>query len=138
MAAVPLNRASTTSFLAASSDAAKHRECVEVRDTDALIAPAEKIIAAEHHVPEGAGHCLHERMVLPWLIGGMGVLGVAAVGGSLFLIDGWRAAALGVVWVLLGYAVAWSVVWGAGLFRAADEKHVEERIIHDEEMSRRV
>ena len=102
--------------------------------TERFTGPAspEKIIAAERHVPEGVGPSLHEGAVLPWLIGGMGVVGLLAVASSLYLIDGWRATAIGVVWVLMGYAVAWSVVWGAGMFRAADEKHIEEHIIADD------
>ncbi len=93
-------------------------------------AVTEPELVAEHqkHMPEGQGAMVEERNMTPWV---MAILATSVlVAGALVigLSFGWVAAIVGIVWLLMGYAVSWSVVWGAGLFRARDEEIVEEKV----------
>jgi len=101
------------------------------RQTVSAAAP-ELAVELQQQMPEGSGALVEERQMLPWLIGGLAtaglIIGAIIIGWS----SGWAAAATGIVWLLMGYAVAWSVVWGAGLLRARDEEIVEAKVVHGE------
>jgi hypothetical protein len=88
-----------------------------------------------HQMPEGAGPAANERRVVPWVVGGLAVIGLVVVGSVIGLSEGWRAGLVAVVLVLLAYCVSWIVVWGAGVMRAKDEAvaagEVEELFIED-------
>lgn len=107
---------------------------VVVVERTTIIAPKhnpeldEAILRAEHHMPDGRGTSAHERAYLPWLIAGLAIFGVVGIFVLLTLTDNWQAGLLGAGWVMGGYCVAWIVVWGAGLARASDEKHIEETL----------
>ena len=96
------------------------------------VSAAEPDLAVEHqeNMPEGSGAVLEERQMLPWLVGGLATAGLIVGAVIIGWSSGWAAAVTGIVWLLMGYAVAWSVVWGAGLLRARDEEIVEEKIVH--------
>ena len=92
----------------------------------------ELVVEHQKHMPDGQGVMVEERVLFPWVVGGLATLvliaGAILIGSSV----GWIAAVVGIVWLLMGYAVSWSVVWGAGLFRAQDEQTVETMLDHGE------
>lgn len=90
--------------------------------------PEYVVLDIERHVsPEGAGPAMHERL-LPVLMSGMALLGIAIIGVVLGVAGGWRAALLGIGAVLTGCAVAWIVVWGAGVMRAREEQRTSDEV----------
>ncbi|MCC6321566.1 MAG: hypothetical protein IT438_09060 [Phycisphaerales bacterium] len=93
-------------------------------------APAEQLRKAESHIPDGPSALAYEAPILPWVIGALAAVGIGVVA-FLMSPSGWRAVLIGEVWLLMGYAVSWIVVWGAGLMRARDEHEIEEHIIQD-------
>lgn len=96
------------------------------RDHEAV--PEDVVLDVERHVsPEGAGPTMRERM-LPVLMSGLAVLGVAIVGTVLGVASGWRAALLGIGAVMTGCSVGWIVVWGAGVARAREERYVRDEV----------
>jgi hypothetical protein len=85
--------------------------------------------AVEHRtVPEGAPPRTGERHWMPALMVGLALVALAVVVTAMYLADGWEAAGIAAVWVMLFYAVSCGVVWGAGLMRARDEDQVVHRI----------
>lgn len=90
--------------------------------------PPELVLDVERHMPDGAGPTATERLLMPWVVGVLAVLGVVVVGTVLGFSAGWRAAIIGIGWVLLAYLVSWIVVWGAGLLRAKEEREISEEI----------
>jgi len=90
--------------------------------------PPAEILQAEHREPDGMGVMVHEHRVTPWLIGGLGVAGLAIVCGSMFAVGGVQAAVVGGAWLIAGYAAAWSVVWGASVLRARDDVEIEDQL----------
>lgn len=93
------------------------------------LAPDDELLRAERKNPEGAPALAHEWLYTPWLMGALAVIGLIVVGSVMGAAAGWRAALLGIVWLMLGYAVSWIVVWGAGLMRLKEEQELEEIII---------
>lgn len=98
-------------------------EVVEVRASDA------EMFKGEHTTPDGSAAMPHERQYLPWMVGGLAAGGLLIVGTGMFLVGGVQAMAVGLAWVLAGYAVAWIVVWAAGLARAREEAEIERGIV---------
>ena len=96
---------------------------VGVRASDA------EMFKGEHTTPDGSAAMPHERQYLPWVVGGLAVGGLLIVGIGMFLVGGVQAMAVGLAWVLAGYAVAWIVVWAAGLARAREEAEIEREIV---------
>lgn len=96
---------------------------VGVRASDA------EMFKGEHATPDGSAAMPHERQYLPWVMGGLAVGGLVIVGTGMFLVGGVQAMAVGLAWVLAGYAVAWIVVWAAGLARAREEEDIERQIV---------
>jgi hypothetical protein len=95
------------------------------RATDKPHASDVEMFHAEEKTPDGPAANPHERLVWPWLMAGMGILGLVGVGTVMYVRGGWDAAAVGVTWLGLGYAVSWIVVWAAGLLRAKEEHEIE-------------
>jgi hypothetical protein len=93
-------------------------------------AATEPDLVVEHqkHMPDGQGAMVEEAATLPWV---MGILAtIVLIAGALVIgfTMSWTAALVGIVWLVMGYAVSWSVVWGAGLCRASDERIVEAKL----------
>jgi hypothetical protein len=86
------------------------------------------VAAHQQNMPEGPGAVVEERKQLPWLIAVFATTVLVAGAIIIGVRFGWIAGIVGIVWLLLGFAVSWSVVWGAGLLRARDEEIVEEKI----------
>lgn len=88
----------------------------------------ELVIEHQKHMPDGQGVLVEERAILPWVAGALAtavlIAGAIMIGATV----GWIAAVVGIVWLVMGFAVSWSVVWGAGLLRAQDERLVEEKL----------
>ncbi|HVU62380.1 MAG TPA: hypothetical protein VHC70_00275 [Phycisphaerales bacterium] len=84
-----------------------------------------EMFRAEEKTPDGPGANPHERRVWPWVMVGLGAVGLIGVGVVMYLHGGWDSAAVGLTWVGMGYAVAWIVVWAAGLMRAKEEREIE-------------
>jgi hypothetical protein len=87
-----------------------------------------ELFKAEHAMPDGSAAMPHERQYIPWMIAGLAIAGLVIVGLGMFAVGGLSAAIVGLVWVLMGYAVAWSVVWMAGLIRVKEEHEIEEAL----------
>ncbi len=87
-----------------------------------------EMLRAEHTTPDGSAALPHEGRYLPLLIGGLATGGLLIVGIGMFIVGGVQAMAMGLAWVLAGYAVAWIVVWAAGVARAREEAEIEREI----------
>lgn len=110
------------------------RRIIESRGERIVPALSESAIRrAESHNPDGAPADPSEFQRVPRLLVVLAVMGIIVVAGVLGSTGDWRAALLGIVWLILGYAVSWSVVWVTGLIRAREEREItEEHIIgHD-------
>ena len=83
----------------------------------------------EHTTPDGSGAMAHEGRYLGWVVGLLAAGGLLIVGVGMFIVGGVQAMAVGLAWVLAGYAVAWIVVWAAGLARAREEQEIEREIV---------
>lgn len=92
--------------------------------------PLDGVLIAEHekHMPEGVGAVSEERWKWPWVAGGLGTVGLIVGAVVLGVTVNWMAAVVAIVWLLMGYAVAWSVVWGAGVMRSGDEAEAERKV----------
>lgn len=104
--AVPLGRASSA----------------EPHATDA------EMFEGEHVTPDGSAAMPHERRFLRLMVGGLATMGLLIVGVSMYVVGGVQAMAMGLTWVLAGYAVAWIVVWAAAMARAREEAEIEREI----------
>jgi hypothetical protein len=87
-----------------------------------------ELLNADHALPDGTPSDAHERRTTPWLIGGLAIFGLVLVGTVMFIADGVEAMFVALTWMIVGYSVAWIVVWAAGLLRARDEKEVEDAL----------
>ncbi len=96
---------------------------VGIRASDA------EMFKAEHTTPDGSGAMAHEGRYLGWVVGLLAAGGLLIVGVGMFIVGGVQAMAVGLAWVLAGYAVAWIVVWAAGLARAREEQEIEREIV---------
>lgn len=96
---------------------------VEVHASDA------EMFKAQHTTPDGSGAHAHEGRYLGWVVGLLAAGGLLIVGAGMFIVGGVQAMAVGLAWVLAGYAVAWIVVWAAGLARAREEAQIEREIV---------
>jgi hypothetical protein len=95
------------------------------RPTDKPHASDVEMFHAEKKTPDGSASNPHERLVWPWLMAALGILGLVGVGVVMYVRGGWDAAVVGVTWLGMGYAVSWIVVWAAGLIRAKEEHEIE-------------
>ena len=87
-----------------------------------------EMFKGEHSTPDGSAAHPHERRFLGVMVGGLATMGLLIVGVSMFIVGGVQAMAMGLTWVLAGYAVAWIVVWAAGIARAKEEAEIEREI----------
>ncbi|HMN39566.1 MAG TPA: hypothetical protein PKE29_01890 [Phycisphaerales bacterium] len=87
-----------------------------------------ELFQAQTRAPDGPGAMLHEERIWPRLAAVLALIGLVAVGAWLYLRDGWGAATMGVVWLIMGYAVAWIVVWAAGLARVREQHEIEREL----------
>jgi hypothetical protein len=87
-----------------------------------------EMFKAEHETPDGSAALPHERQYLKWVVGGLASAGLLVVGISMYAVGGVQAMAVGMTWVIAGYAVAWIVVWAAGMARAREEAEIEREI----------
>ncbi len=87
-----------------------------------------ELFQAETKTPDGPAAILHEDRIWPRLAAALALAGLLVVGVLLYARDGWGAAAMGMVWLGMGYAVACIVVWAAGLARARDEHEIEREL----------
>lgn len=92
----------------------------------------ELVIEHQKHMPDGQGVLVEEGTVLPWVAGALATIVLIAGAVVIGATVGWSAAVVGIVWLIMGFAVSWSVVWGAGLLRMQDERIVEEKLDHGE------
>lgn len=94
------------------------------------LTPLDEVLIVEHekHMPEGVGILPEERRLWPWVAGALATAGLVAGALVLGATVNWVAAVVGIVWLIMGYAVAWSVVWGAGLLRSGDEIEAERKV----------
>ncbi|MBX3404382.1 MAG: hypothetical protein KF699_13305 [Phycisphaeraceae bacterium] len=92
--------------------------------------PLDEVLIIEHekHMPEGVGILPEERRLWPWVAGGLATAGLLIGAVVIGATVNWLAAAVGIIWLLMGYAVAWIVVWGAGLMRSQDEVEAEHKV----------
>ncbi len=108
------------------------RQVIDLPPPTHAVTEPELVIEHQKHMPDGPGMMIEERAALPWAVGGLAtlglILGAVVIGATL----NWTAAVVGIVWLLMGYAVAWIVVWGAGLCRVHDEAEVESLLDHGE------
>ena len=92
--------------------------------------PLDEVLIVEHekHMPEGVGAMAEERRIWPWVAGALATVGLIVGAVVIGATVDWSAAVVGVIWLLMGYAVAWIVVWGAGLMRDGDEVEAEHKV----------
>jgi hypothetical protein len=108
-------------------DGVTHRPVLPAKEGTRSATDAE-MLRAEHKTPDGSAASPHEGRYLPLLIGGLAIGGLLIVGIGMFVVGGVQAMAMGLTWVLAGYAVAWIVVWAAGMARAKEEAEIEREI----------
>lgn len=96
--------------------------------------PLDEVLIVEHekHMPEGVGIVPEERRIWPWVAGALATVGLIIGAVVIGATVGWSAAVVGIIWLLMGYAVSWIVVWGAGLLRAGDEREAERKVDNGE------
>ena len=87
-----------------------------------------EMFEGEHMTPDGSAAFPHERRFLRRMVGGLATMGLLVVGVSMYIVGGVQAMAMGLTWVLAGYAVAWIVVWAAAMARAKEEAEIEREI----------
>ena len=99
--------------------------------TDAKRPPADPVhdaLVDKHfqHTPEGKPAVHHEGKISLEVGAILAIGGLVVAAAVLYFYAGLGAAAMGAVFLLMYYGVAWAVVWGPGLIRAREETEAEE------------